>query len=52
MACFEILLTTKLMPILIVLVFVGLSNQNVLKKIKIRYAILGAIVIGIVGEHK
>ena len=50
MACFEILLTTKLMPILIVLVFVGLRNQNVLKKIKIRYAILGAIVIGIVGR--
>lgn len=52
MASLEILLTTKLMPILVVLVFWCLKYQKKLKKIKMRYMAVGAALAFLIGRYQ
>lgn len=52
LACIEILLTTKFMPIIVVIVYIALFNQDELRQIKVSHVAIGAVLIALLGHKR
>lgn len=52
LSCIEILLTTKFMPIIVVIIYMALFNQDELRKIKVSHVAIGVALIALLGHKR